>query len=173
MPEDSLVPEDVIIKKIILVREEKVMLDIHLAELYQVETRVLKQAVRRNIERFPKDFMFELTDKEIAIVVSHSVIPSKKHLGGATPFVFTEAGVAMLSSVLNSDRAVKMNIAIIRTFIMLRKMASNYQELTKKLEEMEKGYKGKFKEIYEALNYLLNPPVKPGNRIGFDYKKKN
>src|SRR5882757_459273 len=113
--------EGKVIKKIVLLRDEKVILDVHLAELYGVETRVLKQAVRRNIDRFPKDFMFELTEKEIVAVVSQNVIPHKKYLGGARPFAFTETGVAMLSSVINSRTAIKMNIEIMRTFVALRK----------------------------------------------------
>ncbi|MBK9735744.1 MAG: ORF6N domain-containing protein [Saprospiraceae bacterium] len=131
-------------------RDERVILDIHLAELYGVETRVLKQAVKRNIERFPDDFMFELNDDEIDEVVSQNVIPSKSYFGGANPYAFTETGVAMLSSVLKSSKAVEMNIAIMRTFVALRKLAINYDELLKKLEAMEKGYDGKFKEIYNT-----------------------
>ena len=105
--ENSLILHEAIIaSKIITIREEKVILDVHLAELYEVETRVLKQAVRRNRDRFPVDFMFELTDDEIEYVVSQNVIPSKRHLGGAVPFAFTENGVAMLSSVLTSKRAI-------------------------------------------------------------------
>jgi hypothetical protein len=123
-----LIPEEKIIKCIFLLRGEKVMMDVHLAELYQVETRVLKQAVRRNRDRFPDDFMFELSDREVDLVVSQSVIPSKQYLGGAIPFAFTEAGIAMLSSVLKSKRAIEMNISIVRTFIFLRRMASDYEK---------------------------------------------
>src|ERR1700742_1132903 len=96
----AIVPQERIVSKIILLRDERIILDIHLSELYDVETRVLKQAVRRNLSRFPPDFMFELTESEIDAVVSHSVIPHKKYLGGSTPFAFTESGVAMLSTVL-------------------------------------------------------------------------
>jgi len=99
-----IIPQEQIIQKIMLLREEKVMLDVHLAEMYGVETRALKQAVRRNFDLFPDDFMFELTPEEIDIVVSQNVIPSRKHLGGSAPFAFTETGVAMLSSVLKSKR---------------------------------------------------------------------
>ena len=166
--EEILVPEERIIKRIIVLRNERVMLDIHLAELYQVETRTLKQAVRRNIDRFPEDFMFELTEKEMDLVVSQNVIPSKKHFGGAKPFAFTESGTAMLSSVLKSERAVQMNIAIVRTFVMLRKMALNYQEIMKKLETMESNYESRFK----ALKYLLEPPANPRKKIGFKQGKK-
>ncbi|MCX6232912.1 MAG: ORF6N domain-containing protein [Bacteroidetes bacterium] len=114
-----LLNEGIIASKIVILRDEKVILDVHLAELYEVETRVLKQAVRRNIGRFPDDFMYQLTDAEIEDVVSQNVIPSKRHLGGAIPFAFTESGVAMLSSVLNSKKAIYVNIAIMRTFTKL------------------------------------------------------
>ena len=169
---ELLIPEERIIKRIIVLRNERVMLDLHLAELYQVETRALKQAVRRNIDRFPGDFMFELTEKEMEMVVSQNVIPSKKYFGGAKPFAFTESGVAMLSSVLKSKRAVQVNIAIVRTFVMLRKMALNYQDIMKKLDAMENKYEGKFQEIFKALKYLLIPPASPRKPIGFKQGKK-
>lgn len=169
---DQLMPDERIINKIVLLRKEKVILDVHVAELYQTETRILKQAVRRNLKRFPDDFMFELNDQEIESVVSQNVIPSKKHLGGAKPYAFTESGVAMLSSILNSDRAIEMNIAIVRTFIMLRKMSGNYQEIMTKLETMEKKYEGRFKDIYKALNHLLDEPEPTRNPIGFKTKDK-
>ncbi len=108
--------EALIASKIISLRDERVLLDVHLAEFYGIETRALKQAVRRNKERFPADFMYVLTHVEIDDVVSQNVIPSKRHFGGARPFAFTENGVAMLSSVLNSKKAIEINIAIIRTF---------------------------------------------------------
>ncbi len=162
-----IVVEEKIIKKIVFLRDEKIILDVHLAELYGVETRVLKQAVRRNIDRFPEDFMFELTEEEIETVVSQNVIPHKKYLGGATPFAFTETGVAMLSSVLKSASAIEMNIAIIRAFIALRKVASNYKEIMQILTDMKNQYDGKFAEIYNALEQLINPPQPPRNKIGF------
>lgn len=168
----SIMPDERIIQRIFLVRDEKVMLDFHLAELYQVETRALKQAVKRNSERFPEGFMFELTTKEIDLMVSQNVIPSKKYLGGALPYVFTESGVAMLSSVLKSKRAVSVNIAIIRSFILLRKIAANYKEIMDKLNELENSYDNKFKEIYKAINYLINPPDKVRRQIGFKRKSE-
>jgi len=163
----QIIADERIIRKIVLLRGEKVILDFHLAELYGVETRVLKQAVRRNSERFPVDFMFELNDVEVDEVVSQNVIPSKGQFGGATPFAFTEAGVAMLSGVLRSERAIQMNIAIIRTFIALRKLAANYQELYDKLEKLEAQHDEKFSEIYKALNHLLSPSTAPRRRIGY------
>ena len=152
----SIVPEELIIRRIVTLREEKILLDLHLAELYGVETRALKQAVKRNAERFPSDFMFELTDLEIDQVVSQNVIPSKSYLGGAKPFAFTEIGVAMLSSVLRSQKAIDMNILIMRTFVALRKIAINYKELLTKLDEMENTYDNKFSEIYKRLKHLIN-----------------
>jgi hypothetical protein len=160
--------EEKIIQKIILLRDEKVILDIHLAELYSVETRVLKQAVRRNKERFPADdFMFELTEDEIDAVVSQFVIPHKKYLGGAKPFAFTETGVAMLSSVLKSETAIEMNIAIMRTFVALRKVSYNYKEIMQILGEMRSQYDAQFEYLYTALEKLIIPPTEPRPRIGF------
>jgi hypothetical protein len=162
------VVEEKIIQKIVLLRDEKIILDVHLAELYGVETRALKQAVRRNIDRFPADdFMFELTDEEVDAVVSQNVIPHKKYLGGAKPFAFTEAGVAMLSSVLKSRTAIEMNIAIMRTFVALRKASSNYKEVMQILSDMRGQYDAQFEELYSALEKLINPPQEPRPRIGF------
>ena len=124
-----LLPEEAIINKIFVLREEKVMLDIHLSEIYGVETRALKQAVRRNRDLFPNDFMFVLSEKEVEIMVSQNVIPSKQSLGGAFPFAFTETGVAMLSSVLKSKKAREINIAVMRAFVALRKMILNSYDL--------------------------------------------
>ena len=131
------------------------MLDFDLAEMYEVETRALKQAVKRNMGRFPVDFMFQLSEQEIRTMVSQSVIPSKSKLGGALPFAFTEQGVAMLSSVLNSEKAIEVNIAIIRTFVLVRQHALNHKELQDKLLKLEKKYNKNFKEIYQALNLLI------------------
>jgi hypothetical protein len=168
----SLIPDERIIHRIYLIRKEKVMLDFHLADLYQVETRALKQAVKRNIERFPEDFMFQLTNEEVGEMVSQNVIPSKKYFGGALPYAFTESGVAMLSSVLKSKRAISVNITIIRSFILLRQLAINYKEVMAKLNELEARYEGKFKEIYKAINYLINPTDKERRQIGFKRKSE-
>lgn len=154
----TVIPEERIIYKIIILRNEKVILDFHLAELYNVETRALKQAVRRNKARFPDDFMFELNPEEIENVVSQNVIPTKSYLGGAVPYAFTEAGIAMLSTVLKSQSAIEMNIAIIRTFIALRKITFNYKVLADKLSAIELTYNEQFKEVYKALETLLEPP---------------
>ena len=130
----------IITHKIIEIRGYKVLLDFDLAELYNTETRTLKQAVRRNLNRFPEDFMFELTEEEVKDLVSQSVIPSKSKLGGAIPFAFSEQGVAMLSSVLNNERAIEINIAIMRSFVSLRKFALTYEELTKRVTEIEQQF---------------------------------
>lgn len=166
-----ILPEEKIIQRIILLREEKVMLDIHLAELYSVETRILKQAVKRNIHRFPPDFMFELTDQEIDIMVSHFVIPSRKHLGGARPYAFTETGVAMLSSVLRSERAVEVNIAIMRTFVILRKQLQNHEQFRMDIDKIRQQLHQQGKNIELIFAYLDELVEKPGNSgsqpIGF------
>src|SRR5690606_5027799 len=146
--------------KIFEIRGENVMFDFDLAEIYGVETRVLKQAVRRNMERFPKDFMFEISDKEIEHMVSQNVIPSKSKLGGAHPFVFTEQGVAMLSSVLRSKTAIEINISIMRAFVMMRKFALSHKELSEKLSKLEEKYDKQFNNVYEALKYLLEKDKK-------------
>ena len=146
---------EIIKQKIIALRAKKVMLDFDLAILYGVKTRVLKQAVRRNLKKFPADFLFQLTDNEIDELVSQSVIPSKSKLGGATPFAFTEQGVAMLSSVLSSDKAVDVNISIMRAFVLLRQHLTDYKDLKEQIALLEKEMNTKFKDIHQALNYLL------------------
>jgi len=148
------VPEAIIASKIITIRDEKVILDVHLADLYGVETRTLKQAVRRNRDRFPNDFMYELTDDEIDSVVSQFVIPSKSHLGGAFPYAFTENGVAMLSSVLNSKKAVEVNIAIMRTFTLLRKMLLLQKDIMKELEQIKRHIFDHDSRILVIFEYL-------------------
>ena len=165
------IPEEIILKRIFLLRDEKVLLDIHLAGLYEVETRKLKQAVKRNIERFPQDFMFELSPEEMNQVVSQNVIPSKSHFGGAIPFAFTETGVAMLSSILKSPKAIETNIAIMRTFVAIRKLALNYQGLVKRIEDIEKTNEVKFVSIFQALKFLMKPENKR-QPIGFKQGKK-
>jgi hypothetical protein len=165
MPKDSLAIQAE--QRILILRDQKVMLDFHLAELYGVETRALKQAVRRNPERFPEDFMFELEPEEAGILVSQSVIPGLGKLGGASPMAFTEQGVAMLSSVLRSTRAVEVNIAIMRAFVRLRQMLASHKELAAKLEEMEKKYDGQFRLVFDAIRQLMTPPAAPKREIGF------
>lgn len=137
------------------IRGKRVILDYELAKMYEVETRVLKQAVRRNIDRFPEDFMFELTEEEIQNLVSQFVIPHIKHLGGAIPFAFTEQGVAMLSSVLKSKKAIQINISIIRAFVMMRQWSLTYHELAERLEELERKHGQRFDGIEQVLNYFI------------------
>lgn len=156
-----------IVRRIVMVRDERVMLDVHLAELYEVETRALKPAVRRNRERFPEDFMYELTREEAALLVSQGVIPSLRSLGGARPFAFTEAGIAMLSSVLNSRKAMAVNVSIVRAFVLLRRMAKDYRNVMAKLKSMENRYKKEFETVYALLHDLLKPRQQPRKRIGF------
>ena len=144
----------IITQKIIEIRGHKVLLDFDLAELYETETRILKQAVRRNINRFPEDFMFELTEEEWTTLRSQ-IVTLKTGRGQHSkylPFVFTEQGVAMLSSVLNNERAIEINIAIMRSFVSLRKFALTYEELTKRVTEIEQ----QFPDIYKALNHLMD-----------------
>ena len=148
------IQETLIVCKIITIRDEKVILDVHIAELYGIETRALKQAVRRNIDRFPDDFMYELTETEVEDVVSQNVIPSKRHLGGAVPFAFTENGVAMLSSVLNSKKAIEVNIAIIRTFTMLRRMLLLQKDIMKEITLIRKQLLEQDNNIILIFEYL-------------------
>ena len=149
--------EAVIANRIVTIRDEQVILDVHLAELYDVETRVLKQAVRRNKVRFLSDFMFELTEDEIHTLVSQNVIPSKRNLGGAVPFAFTENGVAMLSSVLKSNKAIEVNIAIMRTFTLIRKMLLVSKDVIFEISEIKRvltSQEDNIKLIFEYLHQM-------------------
>jgi len=163
------IPTDRIASRIFWIRGKKVMMDRDLAELYGVETRTLNQAVRRNKERFPEDFMFQLTKNEFADLISQIVISRR---GGARkhPLVFTEQGVAMLSSVLNSKRAILVNIQIIRTFVKLRELLATNEAIRKKIEIMERKYDQKFKVIFDVIKRLLVAEEEPKKRIGFSKK---
>lgn len=167
-----MIPQETIEQKIFLIRRQKVMISTHLAELYRVETRVLIQAVKRNIERFPEDFMFSLTRAEI-MNLSQFVISSKlKHAPNV--YAFTEQGLAMLSSVLRSKRAIQVNIAIMRAFVKLRKILSTHKELAHKLSQLERKIEKhdvEIKVIFDAIRELMTPPKKPQKRIGF-YKER-
>lgn len=146
----------VIQKKIYEVRGHKIMLDFTLAEMYEVENRALKQAVKRNIDRFPDDFMFQLTKTEWQEVITIcDNLPETVKYSPATPFAFSEQGVAMLSSVLKSKKALQVNIAIMRAFVFIRQYALTHKDLTEKLNELESKYNKQFKDIHEAINYLL------------------
>ena len=163
----------IIRNKIFEVRGCRVMLDYHLAELYQVETRALKQAVKRNIERFPSDFMFVLTKEEanllLSIGVSQNVIPPDYNFGVAMPMAFTEQGVAMLSSVLRSKVAIEVNISIMRAFVLMRQMVIGYEELLRRIEELEVSTDAQFNELYQALTQLLSQSKQQKERrpVGF------
>jgi hypothetical protein len=142
--------------KIYEIRKQKIMLDFDLAELYQVETRILNQAVKRNSARFPADFMFQLTEKEWLLISSQIVMTStSKRPKSALPYAFTEQGLAMLSGVLHSEKAIQVNISIMRAFVVLREFAISNKELTQKLKEIEGKYDKQFKDVYEAINFLL------------------
>jgi hypothetical protein len=164
----STIPPERIERHILLIRGQKVMLDTDLAELYNVDTKVLNQAVKRNLERFPRDFMFRLADKELNSLRSQFVTSNEKRGGRrGSPYAFTEQGVAMLSSVLRSPRAVKVNIAIMRAFVKLREILASHRQLARKLEEMESRYDSQFSAVFDAIRELMEPPVKPRRRIGF------
>lgn len=163
----SAIPAERIERRILLIRGHKVMLSPDLAELYEVETRVLVQAVKRNRERFPNDFMFQLTRAERANLKSQFVISSWGGSRRAAPYAFTEQGVAMLSSVLRSPRAVQVNIAIMRAFVKLREILGSHRDLARRLDEMEHQYDAQFKAVFDAIRELMRPPEKPRRRIGF------
>ncbi len=147
------------------------MLSLHLAELYGVETRALNQAVRRNSARFPRDFSFQLTEEESEWLVSQNVIPHRKFFGGTLPYAFTEQGIAMLSSVLRSKRAVQVNIEIMRAFVHLRELLATHKDLARKLDELEKKYDSQFRMVFEAIRQLMLPPEPHKKEIGFKVKE--
>ena len=167
---NEIIPIDTIQQKILLIRGNKVLLDKDLAVLYDAKPIRLREQVKRNIKRFPKDFMFQLNKKEIDLMVSQNAIPSRRHLGGHKPYVFTEQGVAMLATVLNSERAIQVNIAIMRAVVKLREILSTHKELASKLNQLEKKIEKHDEEIYtifEAIRQLMVPPEKKKRKIGF------
>ncbi|MFP4472988.1 MAG: ORF6N domain-containing protein [Candidatus Omnitrophota bacterium] len=168
---NRVLPEEIVQNKIFIIRNKKVMIDSDLAMLYGVETKNLNKAVKRNIERFPEDFMFQLTKKETH-ALRFQIGTSKTGSGGRRylPYVFTQEGVAMLSSVLNSDRAIHVNIQIMRAFVKLRELMTSHTELRNKIEDMEKKYDYQFKIVFDAIKRLLEPPAKPEKPIGFHRK---
>jgi hypothetical protein len=169
-PEQQIVPLEVIERRIYLIRERKVMLDSDLAELYQVETFNLNKAVKRNLDRFPQDFMFQLTKAEADVLRFQIGMSKPSGRGGRRylPYAFTEQGVAMLSSVLNSRRAVQVNIAIMRTFARLRYILATHKDLAAKLEAMEEKYDKQFKVVFDVLRQLTErPPVRKKGPMGF------
>jgi ORF6N domain len=167
----QIVAASAIKKRILVVRGRQVMLDEDLADLYGVETRVLVQQVRRNEKRFPTDFMFQLSVEEFSHLKSQSVISSGEHGGRRKrPLVFTEQGIAMLSGVLRSDRAITVNIEVMRAFVELRRVASSYAAIEKRLEEIERelgGHDEQLNQIFMTLRQLINPPARPKRPVGF------
>jgi len=168
----SIVPAERIQQCIYLIRGQKVILDKDLAALYGVKPIVLRQQVKRNTERFPSDFMYQLTDEEVTVLLSQNVIPSRRSLGGHNPYAFTEQGVAMLSSVLRSRRAVEVNIAIMRTFVKVREILADNALLRERIESMEHKYDEQFQQIFELLNCMIAEETKPRQPFGFHSKKR-
>lgn len=171
------VPDEVIVSKIYLIRDQKVMIDRDLAELYGVATKILKQAVRRNIERFPKDFMFEMNKSEFESWRGENVISAEDRQGlRYAPFCFTEQGVTMLSCILNSRTAIEVNIRVIRIFTKLREMVLTHKDILLKLEQIERRvgqHDDDIKLIFDYLKELLNPKTEPMRKIGFRHKKED
>jgi hypothetical protein len=163
----GLIPQEMIENRIFLIRGQKVMIDRDLAELYVVKTMALNQAVKRNLKRFPADFMFRLNECEKRELITICDRFNMMKHSPTPPYAFTEQGVAMLSSVLNSERAVQVNIQIMRTFTRLRRLLASHAELKQKIEEMEMKYDGKFKVVFDAINELMEIPDKTVKNIGF------
>ena len=164
---------EIIENRIFLIRGKKVLIDRDLAGLYEVETKVLKQAVKRNINRFPSDFMFQMNKEEFENWRSQFVTSNRDKMGlRYAPFVFTEQGVAMLSSVLKSERAIEVNIAIMRAFVKLREMLSTHKELSQKLNSLEEKYEDQFRVVFDAIRALMTEEERPKRKIGFKTGEK-
>ena len=168
MKRNALVPTVAIQQRIFFIRGQKVMLDVHLAELYRVATKNLNKAVRRNKDRFPGDFMLQLTKEEFNSLRFHFGT-SNAGKGGRRylPYAFTEQGIAMLSSVLHGRRAAQVNIEIMRAFVKLRELLATHKDLARKLEELERKYDAQFRVVFDAIRRIIQPPDKPTRRIGF------
>ncbi len=172
----AIIPDEVVMKKIFLIRNQKVMLDKDIAELYGVKPIRLREQVKRNQTRFPENFMFQLSERESEIVVSQNAIPSKRALGGHFPYAFTEHGVLMLANVLRSDRAIRTSIRIIEIFIKLRETMLSHAEILRKLEQVEGSLlkqDGDIRLIFDCLRELLIQKSEPMRKIGFDYVGKS
>ena len=168
LPAKFLIPQKVIENKILLFKGKKVMLDRDLAILYKVPTRRLNEQVKRNIERFPKDFMFQLTKEELGDWRSQIAMSNSGKMGiRRKPYAFTEQGVAMLSSVLNSKVAIQVNIQIMRTFTRLKEVIMSHKGIQRKIENMERKYDQQFRVVFDAIKQLLIPPEKSKGKIGF------
>ena len=175
MAEGIAIPDEVVMSKIYQIRGVKVMLDRDLAELYGVKAIRLREQVKRNQERFPDNFMFQLTELEVEKMVSQNAIPSRQHLGGYLPYAFTEHGVLMLANVLKSEQAIRMSIRIIEIFVKLREVLLTHKDILLKLQQLEKSavrQDGDIKLIFKYLRKLLNPKTRPLRKIGFRRKEE-
>jgi len=167
---DGLIPPERLERSILLIRGERVMLGFELAQLYRVKTKQLLQAVKRNLDRFPRDFAFPLTQQEFTALRSQIVTSNARPGRGGRrtpPWAFTEQGVAMLSSVLRSERAIAVNVEIMRTFVRLRKLLASHADLAKRLDELESKYDGQFAVVFDAIRKLMQPPDKSRREIGY------
>ncbi len=167
---DTLIPNELIETKILIIRGKKVMLDRDLAMLYGIKAYRLREQVKRNIEKFPEDFMFKLTESETNTMVSQNAIPSKQVLGGTLPYAFTEYGALMIANILKSTQATKVSILIVRTFVKMRELISSNIEITKKLNKLESKYNEHDKQIstiFNSIRILLEPVTQNKNKIGF------
>lgn len=170
MTESFIIPDEVILSKIYRLRNQKIILDRDLADLFEVKAFRLREQVKRNLDRFPSKFMFQLTESEVDSMVSQNAIPSKQHLGGTLPYAFTEHGVLQLSNVLKSGRAVQVSINIIEVFVKMREMILNHQDILLQLEEMRKallGHDDRIETIYNYLVQFIQQEQKPRPKIGF------
>lgn len=173
MTKSVAIPDEVVMNKIYLIRGHKVMLDRDLAELYGVKAIRLREQVKRNQNRFPVNFMFQLDEKEVDGMVSQNAIPSRRHLGGSLPNAFTEHGVLMLANVLKSEQAIIMSIRIIEIFVKLRETLLTHKDILLKLEQLERKavkHDGEIKLIFKYLKELLSPKPEPMRKIGFKQK---
>jgi len=166
-----LVPIEVVERKILLIRGQKVILDVDLSELYGVTTKVFNQAVKRNTDRFPKDFMFQLTADEALSMRSQFVTASKRNIR-YRPHAFTEHGIIMAASILNSQRAIDASVFVVRAFIKLREMIASHKDLARKLNDLEKKYDGQFQIVFEAIRQIIEVEEKPKRKIGFIAKER-
>ena len=165
-----MIPDEVIVSKIYLLRDKKVMLDRDLAELYDIKAIRLREQVKRNIERFPENFMFQLSENEVNTLVSQNAIPSRKYLGGYFPYAFTEHGVLMLANVIKNDRAIKVSIRIIELFVRLREMLLTYKDILQKIEETERKYKEHDQKIILIFEYLKQ--FEKAKQVDFEQKNR-
>ncbi|MGC1241054.1 MAG: ORF6N domain-containing protein [Chryseosolibacter sp.] len=173
MSKNLAIPDEIVMNKIFLIRGLKVMLDRDLSKRYGVRAIRLREQVKRNQERFPENFMFQLTEKEVETMVSQNAIPSKQHLGGSLPYAFTEHGVLMLANVLKSEQAITMSIRIIEIFVKLRETLLMHKDVLLKLEQLEKRVVSQdddIKLIFKYLRELLNPKTEPMRKVGFKRK---